>query len=302
ETAPLAEALAGAGYRVLVSTATDIPLAVGSHPNIARRHGPLSEPEMVALVRERQITAIVDATHPYASEVQAAAQRVAASSNIPCLSYVRPGVLLEKAGSAGVPPAGEGRVNEERENRDPSLRSRPAFARTSSAGGTPALPGFIRVAGDHAEAARTACKAGKPILLTIGSKNVRPYAEAARRAGVTLVARVLSHADSVRACRDAGIADERIITGRGPFSAEENRRLIRQFGIGVLVTKDSGEAGGVSQKLEAARLEGCRVIMVGRPQQPVANVFDSITGLVNELLKQVATDVTDRVKDGLGVT
>jgi len=64
ETAPLAEALANAGYRVLVSTATDIPLDVGSQPNIAQRRGPLSEPEMAALVHEQQIKAIVDAAHP----------------------------------------------------------------------------------------------------------------------------------------------------------------------------------------------------------------------------------------------
>jgi precorrin-6A/cobalt-precorrin-6A reductase len=157
------------------------------------------------------------------------------------------------------------------------------------------------VAADHAEAARMVCEAGRPVLLTIGSKNVRPYAEAAQRAGVTLVARVLSHADSIQTCRDAGIADEHIITGRGPFSVEENRRLIRQFGIGVLVTKDSGEAGGVLEKLEAARLEGCRVIVVGRPTQPMDNVFDNIADVVRELLKQVATDATDRVEAGLEV-
>ncbi|MBM3890935.1 MAG: precorrin-6A/cobalt-precorrin-6A reductase, partial [Verrucomicrobia bacterium] len=290
--APLAEALANAGYRILVSTATDIPLAVGSHPNIAHRSGPLSETEMIALVREQVIKAIVDATHPYASQVRETAQRVASAEGISCLSYVRRGMLLDQLGSAGVPPAGDGRVNEKREEGAHASSPRPAFACTSSAGGTPALPGFVRVAADHAEAARVACKAGKPILLTIGSKNVRPYAEAARRAGVTLVARVLSHGDSIRACRDAGIADERIITGRGPFSVEENRRLMRQFGIGVLVTKDSGETGGVLEKLEAARLEGCRVIVVGRPPQPAGNAFDSITGLVSALLKQVATDVT----------
>ena len=258
ETAPLAEALANAGYRILVSTATDIPLAVGSHPNIAHRCGPLGEPELAALVRERQITAIVDATHPYASHVRATAQRVASSLDIPCLTHVRPSTVSEHDGA--------------------------------------------RVIADHAEAARMACEAGRPILLTIGSKNVRPYAAAARRAGVTLVARVLSHADSIQACRDAGIAEDRIVTGRGPFSVEENRRLIRRFGIGVLVTKDSGEAGGVSEKLEAARLEGCRVIVVGRPPQPAGNVFDSIAGLVNALLKQVAADATGRVKDGLEVT
>jgi precorrin-6A/cobalt-precorrin-6A reductase len=40
---------------------------------------------------------------------------------------------------------------------------------------------------------------------------------------------------------------------------------IRQHHIGVLVTKDSGKAGGVPDKLLAAQMEQCLVIAVRRP-------------------------------------
>jgi precorrin-6A/cobalt-precorrin-6A reductase len=79
------------------------------------------------------------------------------------------------------------------------------------------------------------------------------------------VARVLPHGESLEACRKAGIPADSVIAGRGPFSVEENREAIRRFSIGVLVTKDSGNAGGVREKLEAARLERCRVVIVRRP-------------------------------------
>jgi len=241
----VAEALAAAGYRVLVSTATDIPLFVGSHPGIEHRQGRLSEAEMGALIRERGIEALVDATHPYATQVRSTAARVADASGIPYLTLIRPGLATAREG--------------------------------------------VCFAGDHEEASRIACESGKPVLLTIGSRNVRPYAEAARQAGIPLVARVLDHPDSHQACREARIPETHVITGRGPFSINENRRLIRQFGIGVLVTKDSGDAGGVSEKLEAARLEGCLAIVVGRPDSVRHGGFERVVELVKALQERLAS-------------
>ena len=244
ETAPLAEALADAGYEVLVSTATNVPLSVGDRPRISHRSGRLTETEMTALVHERAVRAIVDATHPYATNVRATAERVAEQSKIPYLTFVRPGITGEHDG--------------------------------------------VRLAATHQEAARLACEPGRPILLTVGSKNVAVYAQAAARTGIALVARVLPHEDSIQLCRDAGLADDRIVTGRGPFSVDENRRLIRQFGIGVLVTKDSGEAGGVPAKLEAARAEQCLLIVVERPPQLSANTFHDIPSLLQALRQRLA--------------
>ncbi|HTY66603.1 MAG TPA: bifunctional phosphoserine phosphatase/homoserine phosphotransferase ThrH [Alphaproteobacteria bacterium] len=239
ETAPTATALAEAGYRVLVSTATTVPLAVGTHPAILHRQGRLGPAEMAALVQAQHIRAIVDVTHPYASEVRGTAAQVAAQVAIPYLTYVRPGLTN---GS-----------------------------------------GDVLTVESHEEAARVACRCGKPILLTIGSTHVAPYAAIARRDEIPLVARVLDEAAAVTACRDAGIAPDCIVSGRGPFSTEETRALIRQFGIGVLVTKDSGDAGGVREKLAAANLEGCKVVVVARPE----HASDGICSSLEELLRRV---------------
>ena len=106
----------------------------------------------------------------------------------------------------------------------------------------------VQFAADHAAAARAAFACGRPVLLTTGAGNLAPYAEESRRTGLPLVVRVLERPASRAACRQAGIPDERVVAGRGPFSVEENRRHIRAFGIGVLVTKDSGRPGGVAGK------------------------------------------------------
>lgn len=151
------------------------------------------------------------------------------------------------------------------------------------------LPGddCVQLASTHEEAASACFRNGCPVLLTIGSKNLQPYAREALRTGTTLFARVLPHVDSIALCRQAGIPDARIIVGRGPFSIEENREHIRANHIGVLVTKDSGKAGGVPEKLEAANAEGCRVIMVVRPQQPSANAFEDIQALMRGLAMHI---------------
>jgi precorrin-6A/cobalt-precorrin-6A reductase len=243
ETAPLATALAEAGYLVLVSTATDIALDVGSHPNIRRRTGRLDQDTMAALIRARDIHAIVDATHPYASAVQATAEKVAELSATRYFRWLRPGTILEDQ--------------------------------------------EILFAADHQQAAPIACSFGRPVLLTTGSKNLAPYVQEAGRNAVPLIVRVLDHPQSIEACRLAGIDEPSIISGRGPFSKEENLAVIRKFGIGVLVTKDSGIPGGIRAKIEAAQLESCQVVMVRRPERAVRMAFHSVRDLLEAISRTI---------------
>lgn len=138
---------------------------------------------------------------------------------------------------------------------------------------------------DHDEAARLACADGRPVLLTTGSRHLSPYVAQANRNQVALFARMLDHPETVAACAQAGLPEAGRIFDRGPFSLEQNRALIRRHNIGVLVTKDSGHAGGVVEKLEAARLEQCRVIVVQRPDETMDNTFYAMDQLVAALLQ-----------------
>ncbi|HEY3319995.1 MAG TPA: precorrin-6A reductase [Planctomycetota bacterium] len=142
------------------------------------------------------------------------------------------------------------------------------------------VSGEFVVAESHDEAARLAAAVGGAILLTTGSRNLAPYVKEARRAGRPLIARVLPEKDSLDACRNAGVSDACIIAARGPFNVAQNREVIRTFAIKVLVTKESGAAGGLAEKIEAAKLENCRVVIVARPQTSGADCFSSIPELV----------------------
>jgi precorrin-6A/cobalt-precorrin-6A reductase len=240
ETAPLAEALAEQGFSVLVSTATDVPLAIGRHPQIRRRTGPLDEAQLIRLIETEAIRAILDATHPYAELIGLQARAVSQKQNIPYFRWLRPAALAEETG--------------------------------------------LTFADSHTEAAALAFSYGAPVLLTIGSKNLEPYVRESRRIGLPVIGRILDHPDSRAVCQKLGLPPERVVFGKGPFSVEENRTIIRKFGIGVLVTKDSGAAGGVPEKLEAARKESCRVVVVRRPAPPEDHLSD-VEGLLTEIIE-----------------
>ena len=78
---------------------------------------------------------------------------------------------------------------------------------------------------------------------------------------------VLLTTASLAACESAGIPHSHIIAMQGPFSTQLNDALYAQLKIAVMVTKDSGEAGGVSGKVLPALSRGIHVIAIRRPQE-----------------------------------
>lgn len=138
---------------------------------------------------------------------------------------------------------------------------------------------------DHRAAAELAFSFARPVLLTIGSRQLSPYVGMAKNTRIPLFVRVLPHRESIAACQAAGLADQNCIYARGPFSEQDNRRLIRKHGIGVLVSKESGAAGGVPEKMAAAHKEGCVVVMLRRPsvENGVCATFCSLSELVGKL-------------------
>ena len=81
-----------------------------------------------------------------------------------------------------------------------------------------------------------------------------------------VVARVLSTAESVQKCAALGFEGRNLICAQGPFSEEMNTAMLRQVGASFMVTKDSGDAGGFSEKVRAARKAGATLIVINRPE------------------------------------
>jgi precorrin-6A/cobalt-precorrin-6A reductase len=154
--------------------------------------------------------------------------------------------------------------------------------------GIPNGEGVI-LAASHEEAASIACAKGRTVFITTGVTNLKPYVKEAERTGSKLIVRVLPVKSSLDACCALGIDGEFIIAKRGPFSIDENRSVMRRFGAGILVTKDSGPAGGTPEKLEAARLEGCFVVVVKRPHEPAHDSFEKHADLISAVIARIPT-------------
>ncbi len=103
------------------------------------------------------------------------------------------------------------------------------------------------------------------VLLTTGSHTLGVYA--ARCEAKRLYARVLPTLEAIACCRQAGIPPSHVIAMQGPFSRALNGALYDQLEIAVMVAKDSGEAGGVTDKVLPALERGIHVIMVARPKE-----------------------------------
>lgn len=80
-------------------------------------------------------------------------------------------------------------------------------------------------------------------------------------------ARVLPTSNVLKKCEKLGITGSHLIAMQGPFSTEMNTLFLRQTKAEWLLTKDSGRAGGFQEKVEAARENGTRVVVIRRPDE-----------------------------------
>ncbi len=96
-------------------------------------------------------------------------------------------------------------------------------------------------------------------------------------------ARMLPANESITAALNAGLKPSHIIAMEGPFSRDLNEALFRHLRIDLLVTKESGEAGGFTAKIKAARNTGCRVAVLKRPKPAGGEVFNDINSLLQSL-------------------
>lgn len=240
------EALNRQGLKLAVTVATSLGRQVLDHvtgmEHTAVFEGRRDAEGFRALFERLLPRFVVDASHPFAVEVSRTVKDVCQSMDI---GYVR---YLRTDGDASGDVAAEG--------------FSPGNAKDTSAAG------FRRIyAEDAVQAAGILRELPGNILLTTGANTVGVYLSEIPDFNDRCYIRVLDTEPSVGACLTAGVVKSHIIAAYPPFSCADNLALLKRYDIQALVTKDSGEAGGLPEKLESARLMGIPVILIRRPVQ-----------------------------------
>ena len=194
--------------------------------------GAMDEAVMVAFCREHDIRLLVDAAHPFATELHRTVALVAESLDLPV-------VRVERVYTEDV------------------------------------MSGFDRVSlhwcADYADAIRQLDTDGISRLLaltgvqTIGK--LRPY-----WSGHDCWFRILRRDESQEKAAREGFPAERLVY----YEEEDDPSLIARLQPQAILTKESGESGGFSQKVAAAKAAGIPVYVVRRPALPSG--FEVVTG------------------------
>lgn len=135
-----------------------------------------------------------------------------------------------------------------------------------------------------AEAVDKSRTLGKRIFLTTGISSVARFIPL--KGEKELYVRILPVPEHIALCLDMGIPPTHIIAMHGPFSEDLNWAMFRQYQINAMVTKDSGEVGGVLEKIHAALKEGIEAVVIERPRLEFPQKYSSIDEVVNTVTIQ----------------
>jgi precorrin-6A/cobalt-precorrin-6A reductase len=182
---------------------------------------------LAAWLGGQRVSAVVDATHPFAAGITANAAAACAAAGVPLLRLQRPGWA----------PG----------------------------------PGDDWRWVDTLEEAADAVAGFGHVFLTTGRRGLAAFA------GLTgeVLLRTVDPPEPPLPPRTT------VVLERGPFALDDERALLREHEVDVLVTKDSG-GGMTAAKLVAARERGIPVVVVRRPPVPpgvpvVATVEEALT-------------------------
>lgn len=142
----------------------------------------------------------------------------------------------------------------------------------------------LAIVRDYHEAAEVAAERRGVIMLTTGSKTLQIFTE--KLLGLpdtTLVARMLPRKDNMEKCEQLGVEQKNIVAMQGPFSKELNRALYQQYGVTLMITKESGKVGAVDEKIEAALEMGIETIIISRPPLNYGIKFSNFEDVIAHL-------------------
>ena len=124
------------------------------------------------------------------------------------------------------------------------------------------------------------------IFVTTGSHQLESIVQSAFARSARLVVRVLPEGRLVQKCKDMGIVPRDIVAMQGQFSKDINKALFKFYGADILLTRDSGSAGGTDTKISAALELGIETVLVKRTKTNAGLTVNN----VQELLDWVDTN------------
>ncbi|MGG7619157.1 precorrin-6A reductase [Bacillus coreaensis] len=144
----------------------------------------------------------------------------------------------------------------------------------------------LTVVSTYKEAAKLAATKQGVVMLTTGSKTLKVFTEELLdKPDIRLVARMLPRLDNMEKCEQLGFPQKNIIAIQGPFTKEFDQALYKQYGVTVMITKESGKVGSVDEKVEAAKELGIEIIMIARPKMDYGVSFSEFSPILNLLKK-----------------
>jgi precorrin-6A/cobalt-precorrin-6A reductase len=141
---------------------------------------------------------------------------------------------------------------------------------------------------DYEQAAEMAAIKQGVIMLTTGSKTLKVFTD--KLLGLpntTLIARMLPRKDNMEKCEELGMEQKNIVAMQGPFTKELNTALYNQYKVTLMITKESGKAGAVDEKLEAALELGIDTIMIGRPAVDYGIQHSDFSGVLSHIVQLI---------------
>jgi precorrin-6A/cobalt-precorrin-6A reductase len=213
-----------------------------SHPILQVWVGTLSQTKIPEFLIQNNIAGILDASHPYATEISQLAITAATQNNLPYLRYERPSITSNLNFSSPNPA------------KIAHFDSFESFLKTN----------YLR---NHR------------VLLTLGYRPLslfQPYHNCC-----VLYARILPSLTALQAAIDAGFTPDKIIALRPPISVELETALWQQWQISLVVTKASGTPGGEDIKRQVAIELGVSLIIIDRPKIEYPRQTDDLDTVLN---------------------
>lgn len=104
------------------------------------------------------------------------------------------------------------------------------------------------------------------VLITTGSKDLEKYTVIKDYKNRCII-RMLPEEENIKKALELGFSQDNIITEQGPFSTKDNISHINKYSIKYLISKESGTAGGFSEKYYACQSCNAAMIVIKRPAE-----------------------------------